>query len=372
MRPYDMMELLTLREIKQATTDASCSAAVHVQVERAQVKPTRSGSEYLELKLADAGDHLVLRVWGDAPGFPAARGLPPGAFIAVEGEWASGTYGLEPRNWQLRLLDDAERTGLLGGTPAMREKQLRDYADITSLTESITDPRLRGLCGMFLEEYGERFRRTGAAREYHHARRGGLVEHVAQMMRAAVALTAVYPGTNRDLLVAGVLFHDCGKLWENCYEREGFTMPHTEVGELMGHIPMGIELVNRLWRKFMESDATAWSDAVPANERVRLHLLHLIGAHHGDYQFGSPVLPRTPEAILLHHIDNIDAKLEMLADAYQTSAMLAPNVFERRRPLPGNPVRPLSMYELAGNVEPDDEAPVNEDGQGGQISSSAS
>ena len=131
-------------------------------------------------------------------------------------------------------------------------------------------------------------------------------------------------------------------------------MPHTEVGELMGHIPMGIELVNRLWRNLIESDATAWSGAVPANERVRLHLLHLIGAHHGDYQFGSPVLPRTPEAILLHHIDNIDAKLEMLADAYQTSAMLAPNVFERRRPLPGNPVRPLSMYELAGNVKPED------------------
>jgi 3'-5' exoribonuclease len=361
------MALLTLREIKQSTADAPCAAAVHVQVERAQVKPTKSGSEYLELKLADAGDHLVLRVWGDTPVFAAARALPSGAFIAVEGEWSSGTYGLEPRNWSFRLLEDGERTALLGGPPEMREKQTRDYADITALTESIMDPRLRGLCRMFLEEFGERFRRTGAAREYHHARRGGLVEHVAQMMRAAVALTEVYPGTNRDLLVAGVLFHDCGKLWENCYDRDGFSMPHTEVGELMGHIPMGIELVNRLWRKLMESDEAAdWKESLPGSESVRLHLLHLIGAHHGEYQFGSPVLPRTPEAILLHHVDNIDAKLEMFSEAYATSALLAPNVFERRRPLPGNPVRPLALYETAGEAPEQDGGGADADGEVGE------
>ena len=350
------MELLTLREIKQAAGEVPCAAAVHVQVERTQVKPTKIGSEYLELKLVDSGDGLVMRVWGDAPGYVAARELPVGAFIAVEGEWSSGTYGLEPRNWTLRTLDETEPTALLGGPPEMRERQDRDYSDITALTEAITDPRLRGLCRIFLEEFGERFRRTGAAREYHHARRGGLVEHVAQMMRAAVALTDVYPGTNRDLLVAGVLFHDCGKLWENCYERDGFTMPHTEMGELMGHIPLGIELVNRLWRRLMESEGTACGGEAPGSERVRLHLLHLVAAHHGEYQFGSPVLPRTPEAVLLHHVDNIDAKLEMLAEAYQTSALLAPQVFERRRPLPGNPVRPLACYQMPEAVSIDDAA----------------
>ncbi len=344
------MEWLTLREIKQATATAPCPAAVQVQVERTQVKPTKSGSEYLELKLVDATDHLVLRVWGDAPGYGAARALLAGAFIALEGEWSSGTYGLEPRNWTLRPLDQSEQADLLGGPSEMRERQSRDYAEITHLTELISDPRLRGLCRIFLEEFGERFRRTGAAREYHHARRGGLVEHVAQMMRAAVALAEVYLDTNRDLLVAGVLFHDCGKLWENCYERDGFTMPYSEAGELMGHIPMGIELVNRLWRKLMETDGATWGEMIPNNENVRLHLLHLIGAHHGEYQFGSPVLPRTPEAVLLHHVDNIDAKLEMLATTYQTSALLAPNVFEKRRPLPGNPVRPLPSYEATEAV----------------------
>ena len=338
------MDLLTIRQTRSAAAASSCAATVHAQVERVQLKPTKSGSEYLELKLTDAGDHLVMRVWGDAPGFQSAHSLPAGAFIAVTGEWTSSTYGLEPKQWTLRLLDEAERIALLGGPPEMRERQERDYAQITALTAAITDPRLRGLGQLFLEEYGERFRRTGAAREYHHARRGGLVEHVAQMMRASMALAGVYPGTNCDLLMAGVLFHDCGKLWENCYEREGFTMPYTEAGELMGHIPMGIELVNRLWRRLMEREGTAWAGMLPSSESVRLHLLHLIGSHHGEHQFGSPVLPRTPEAILLHHVDNIDAKLEMMADAYDTSTLLAPNIFERRRPLPGNPVRPLAGY----------------------------
>ncbi|MES2707109.1 MAG: HD domain-containing protein [Verrucomicrobiota bacterium] len=354
------MQNMSIREVKQAAAAAPVTAAIHAQMDRAQVKPTRSGSEYLEMKLSDAGDHFVLRIWGDSPAFALARPLPPGSFLAVEGEWASGQYGLEPKQWTLRPLDAEERAQLLGGPPDLREKQETDYAAIGVMADGLTDPRLRALCRLFLDEYGERFRRTAGARDYHHARRGGLVEHVAQMMRSASVLAEVYPGTNRDLLLAGVLFHDCGKLWENCYEKEGFAMPHSEPAELLGHIPLGIELVNRLWRQLMESPAADdWKthSPHPANETVRLHLLHLVGAHHGEFQFGSPVLPRTPEAILLHHVDNIDAKLEMLADSYATSALLAPNIFERRRPLPGNAVRPLPAFVEAREDDGPEEFP---------------
>lgn len=345
------MEILTIRQLRQATIESPCPATVHVQLERLQIKPTKSGSEYLEAKLSDAGDHLVLRVWSDSPAFAATRALSAGSFIAIEGEWAGSTYGLEPKQWKIRELSPDERLALLAGPPSLRARQQQDFAEITDLTGRIADPRLHGLCRLFLEEYGERFLRTGAAREYHHARRGGLVEHVAQMMRSAAALCGAYQGVNKDLLLAGVLFHDCGKLWENCYERDGFTMPHTEPGELLGHIPMGIELVNRLWRRLLDPAPDAWSEASPPSESVRLHLLHLIGSHHGEHQFGSPVLPRTPEAILLHHIDNIDAKLEMLSETYQTSPLIAANIFERRRPLPGNPVRPLGPFQ-SGEAHP--------------------
>ena len=193
---------------------------------------------------------------------------------------------------------------------------------------------------------GERFRRTAAARKNHHARRGGLVEHVAQMMRSAVAVCGVYPELNRDLMIAGVLFHDCGKLWENTYPETGFGQLHTMHGEMLGHIPLGIELANKLWRDLVEAgEFEAFSESKPGTEEVRLHLLHLIGSHHGQLEFGSPVLPKTPEAYALHYIDNLDAKLEMLRDAYPQANEIAPGIYERVFPLSANLVKPLRGYE---------------------------
>src|SRR5436190_15202287 len=259
------MTVLTIREVKQSAVGAPVSAEVLMQVESVQVKPTKSGGEFLELKLADAEDGLTLRVWSDAPAYAQARELKVQAFIGISGDWAAGQYGLEPRQWKMRPLAEEERAALLCGPPALRDKQARDFGDISAFIGEVNDPRLRALGEMFLREFGDRFRRTGAAREYHHARRGGLVEHVAQMMRSAVALCGVYPSVNRDLMVTGVLFHDCGKLWENCYTENGFTMPYNEHGELLGHITLGIELINKLWRRLIESDeAAAWLTLTPA------------------------------------------------------------------------------------------------------------
>src|SRR5207248_1165703 len=88
------------------------------------------------------------------------------------------------------------------GPPELRAKQSGDSAFIIQAVAAISDPRLRGICELFLKDFGERFRRTAAARNYHHARRGGLVEHTAQMMRVALALCPLYPQLNLDLLLA--------------------------------------------------------------------------------------------------------------------------------------------------------------------------
>ena len=106
-----------------------------------------------------------------------------------------------------------------------------------------------------------------------------------------------------SLLLAGCLFHDCGKLWENCYPKEDFTMPYSEAGELLGHIPLGIELVNNLWKRIMAlPEADSWKTLDPPSPDVRMHLLHLIASHHGELAFGSPVFPKTPEAVALHSV----------------------------------------------------------------------
>jgi 3'-5' exoribonuclease len=256
----------------------------------------------------------------------------------------TGKYGLEPKQPRLRLLSEEERQALLNGDPDLALRQRADYDEIVRFTAEIRDPRLNVLCGMFLEKHGERFKRTAAARRNHHARRGGLVEHVAQMMRCAVAICGVYPALNRDLMIAGVLFHDCGKLWENVHAENSFAQPYNLTAEMLGHIPLGLEVVNKLWRELMERpEAVEWLHVEPTSDSVRLHLLHLIAAHHGSLEFGSPVLPKTPEAVALHHVDNIDAKLEMFRKAYESGKELAPGIIEKFAPWPVNIVAPLPM-----------------------------
>jgi 3'-5' exoribonuclease len=176
------------------------------------------------------------------------------------------------------------------------------------------------------------------------------------MMRVATAIAPLYPQLNVDLLIAGILFHDSGKLWENNYPESGFVMAYDERGELVGHISIGLELVNSLWRKLATDNGESWKNLTPASEDVRLHLLHLIGAHHGEQQFGSPVEPRTPEAMALHYIDNLDARLEMFAAGYLTAKPLADRIFERVWPLPGNLVMSLQKFQITnGAAKADDQ-----------------
>ena len=349
-------ELLSIAALKSSAVENRIQAAVHGQVDTLQKKETRDGKPFWEVSIADAEAKLTLRAWSDSPVFAACENLRVGMFLEVAGEFAhSGSFGMDAKRWTCRELSGAERDALLAGSPALREKQTKDFEAITAGIASISDPRLLGLARLFLDEFGPRFRRAAAARGNHHARRGGLVEHVAQMLRAAIAITSVYPALNRDLLLAGVLFHDSGKLWENSLPADGFAMPFDERGEMLGHITIGIELVNTLWRKLLAlPEAGGWSALQPASEDVRLHLLHLLAAHHGELQFGSPVVPKTPEASALHFIDNLDARLEMIAVGYETSRQLAPRIQERVWPLPGNLVEPLGKFvppEVAAHPE---------------------
>jgi 3'-5' exoribonuclease len=165
------------------------------------------------------------------------------------------------------------------------------------------------------------------------------------MMRVAAAIAPLYPSLNLDLLIAGILFHDAGKLWENHLPESGFNMPFDELGEMVGHIGIGLEVVNSLWRKLETSGRAAeWRALSPATDDCRLHLLHLIASHHGEPQFGSPVYPKTPEALLLNYIDNLDARLEMIFAGYPIAKPLAARIFERVRPLPGNLIKALEKF----------------------------
>jgi 3'-5' exoribonuclease len=335
------VSLMDISSLREAARTAAVCADIRCQAEEVILKESANGKPYFELKVRDASGGLTLRAWNDSPAFAACESLSAGAAIEISGEFStSPAFGLEGRRWSLRALNSEEAEALFGGEEA--EAATAGLSAMEEILGTIRDPRLAALCRVFLDEHGSRFLRAAAARQNHHARRGGLLAHTLQMMRAADALSGVYTALNRDLLLAGTLFHDGGKLWETCPPEHGFGIPREVRGELLGHISIGIEMVNALWRKLPLED---WKGMTPPTELVRMHLLHLLAAHHGQLEFGSPVAPKTPEAVALHFIDNLDARLEMLTEAWKTLPECGPGILERVRPLGVNPVSPLPPFE---------------------------
>lgn len=340
------MKFLTIAALKEQAGEQPLAAMVDAELQSRTVRQTKTGKPYLVLAFADATGAFQINAWSDAPLFDAVGAMPDGTVLRLDAEWTQNQYGVNPANLAWERLGGDALEAFYAGDEATAAKQRKDWECIQGFLDTLLDPRLKALTGRFVADLGPKFRRAAAARKNHHARRGGLVEHVAQMMRAADAICGVYPGLNRDLMLAGVLFHDCGKLWENQYAERGFAQGHSLHGEMLGHIPLGIELVNKLWRDVADGPAArGWLTLEPASETVRLHLLHLIASHHGEYQFGSPVLPRTPEAMALHHIDNLDAKLEMAKDAYANAPLVAEGIYEKQFPLPANLVEPLPAFD---------------------------
>jgi 3'-5' exoribonuclease len=340
------MSDISISSLKEQAGDVPLIASIIAQLQSRAVKSTKDGKPFLDLVFVDSTGSISLKVWSNAPLYTEIEKMVINAIMRLDGEWTQNQYGVNGSNISWSSLQEEEIAVFLAGDPETRDKQQRDYSEILGFCQSMTDPRLKRLAECFFEKMGDRFGRTAAARKNHHARRGGLVEHVAQMMRSADAICGIYPELNRDLMISGVLFHDCGKLWENSYPEEGFAQIHSKYGEMLGHIPMGIELVNKLWNDLSDaSEFDAYAEAKPATEEVRIHLLHLIGSHHGQLEFGSPVLPKTPEAHALHYIDNLDAKMEMLRDAYAQSAEIAPGIYDRVFPLATNLIKPLAGFE---------------------------
>ena len=334
------MPLFSIAELKKnCRLHSPQEAEIRVQVERLNRKEASNGKPFYELVLRDASEGMTLRAWSDTSAFHSCSDLKAGDFVSITGSFShNGSFGLDAKGWEVKTLDAEAISALLEGPEDHRSLLEDAYGRLCQAVEGVNDPRLKALCEQFLTQHGTRFRRAAAARGNHHARRGGLLEHTARMMDAAMALCRVYPELNRDLMIAGVLFHDTGKLWETCPPERGFGIETELRGELMGHLSIGIELVNMLWRDLSKE---GWEALTPPSEEVRLHLLHLIASHHGQLEFGSPILPKTPEATVLHFIDNIDARLEMFLAAYRAGA---PESREWVKPLGVIPIPQLQRH----------------------------
>jgi len=307
----NIKEALSCREKK--------GGKIPVQVGRVTAKTTAKGAPYLDVEIGDSSGVASLKFWQDTQAFRVAKENGTG-FYSLSGEFFKGDYGLECTDPRLTPMGDLEIEEFLDGGVEGRVKIQENLDFIMSTVDkmSIAPLRLFMLDLLGKKTISDRFVRSAAARRNHHARRGGLLAHTSSMLKVAKSVCDCYPIIVPDLLFCGVICHDIGKIVEND-TGSGFVPQQSPTGELLGHINVAIEMVNRQWKEsagarpevFADKNADSW----------RQHLLHLVASHHGTMEWGSPVTPKTPEAQLLHAIDNLDAKMEMLNDIYSSNEM---------------------------------------------------
>jgi 3'-5' exoribonuclease len=256
----------------------------------------RNGEAFLKLELGDATGPVeaVCWEWSEELWETAA----PGAVVRVAGGFAVSQYGptLTVRVLRAAAEDEYDPADLLE-TPATPFAQMAD--DVRHLVDTVQHPALRQLLGRFFADGSEIWRRWSqapAAKRYHQAYRHGLLEHSLTVAQGVSAISATFPGIDRDVAVAGALLHDIGKI--EAYETVGSAIDLSDAGKLQGEIPLGYYLVRR-----------AIEDVPGFPPDTAQALLHIILSHHGQLEHGSPVVPCTREATLVHMIDNLGGKL---------------------------------------------------------------
>ncbi|MEZ5943586.1 MAG: OB-fold nucleic acid binding domain-containing protein [Planctomycetaceae bacterium] len=185
--------------------------------------------------------------------------------------------------------------------PQASRQTSEQFERLWEIVNGMNNADLRKLAQCFLddEEVRDGLMKAPAGIRMHHAYQGGLLEHIVNLCEAAIRLADLYPNIDFELVLIGAILHDIGKLRELAYETS-FT--YTDEGQLIGHLVIGVEMLNEQILRFEAATGREFP------RELALRVKHMLLSHHGTYEFGSPKLPMTPEAIALHHLDNLDAK----------------------------------------------------------------
>lgn len=261
------------------------------------VRQKKTGDPYLSLTLADKTGELDAKMWDNAA--EVLDTFDRDDFIKVKGLVQVFQNRLQLTIHKLQRLADSE-VAFADYFPASKRDPADMEAEVHAVVAGIGNPYLKAL----LESvFGDphimtAFRLAPAAKTIHHAFLSGLIEHVLSMVQIARFTAGHYSDIDADLLMTGVLLHDIGKINELVYAR---TFGYSDEGQLVGHIVMGVKMLDEKAR------------AIPGFPPKLLTLVeHLILSHHGTLEYGSPKVPVLPEAMLLHHIDNLDSKMEAM------------------------------------------------------------
>jgi len=286
------MKSLFIRDLQPGTQ----STGVFL-VQSKEVRQKKSGEPYLSLQLSDKSGDVDAKMWDNVE--HVVDTFEKNDFVKVAGLPSVYNNRLQFTVHKLmRLSDDQVDFGdFFAASSRDRDEML---AELKRVVAEMGNPHLRALLEAILgdDAIASRFKNAPAAKTIHHAWLGGLIEHVLSLCTLAKLVTPHYPHIDGDLVLAGVVLHDIGKIDELSFDR-GFG--YTDAGQLIGHIQIGLGIVNEKVRQI--------PDFPP---KLKLLLDHMILSHHGELEFGSPKVPVFAEAMLLHHLDNLDSKMETI------------------------------------------------------------
>lgn len=257
------------------------------------VMEAKDKKKYLNVILSDSTGDLESRVWNNAE--EIFERVPKGSFVLVDGKvnLFQGRKQFIISNIERVSDDQVDKNDFIikaGKSPEVM------YQQLTEIVEGLSDVYIRDLLRSIISdaEISRRLKLWQAGKSIHHAYQSGLLEHILSCSQLAVSLSAHY-NANVNYVVAGAILHDLCKIYELT---DGMNVEYTEEGKLVGHLVKGVELIDRFSYRIKDFPY-----------QTKLHLKHIILAHHGEYAYGSPKIPQTSEAMLVHLIDFMDSKM---------------------------------------------------------------
>jgi 3'-5' exoribonuclease len=262
-----------------------------------EVRQKRTGEPYLSLVLSDRTGEIDCKMWDNVA--EIIETFDRDDFVKVKG--LMQLYNNRPQFTvhKLRRLADSE-VDPRDFFPASLQDPETMWAELRAIVSAIGSVHIRGLLNAFLDDpdIAARYRVAPAAKTIHHAFRSGLLEHVLSLLKLAKLVGGHYGSIDVDLLTAGIVLHDVGKIYELSYDR-GFG--YSAEGQLLGHIAIAIRMIADKLRGLPDFPVA-----------LRNVIEHMVLSHHGQLEFGSPKIPIFPEALLLHYLDDMDSKMECM------------------------------------------------------------
>jgi 3'-5' exoribonuclease len=283
--------------VNQLTTPGQLVEGIYQLAEK-DLRTSKKGAYFIPARLRDRSGDIAAVMWDATEALFAA--IPQEGFVVVKGR--VGLYNDRPQviieAMRPARPEEVTPADFLAVGPGDPDEQL---ARLKEIFAGLERPPLRALMQAVWADSAliERLKRAPAAEKLHHAYLGGLLEHTLSVAELALLVCRHYGQLDRDLLLVGVFWHDLGKTRELAYDK---ALGYTDSGRLVGHLIQGVQMLDE---KIRQVRAAGTDFPEPLADVCR----HLILAHHGEYEFGSPKLPMTAEAFALHHLDNLDAKL---------------------------------------------------------------